>query len=204
MKVLTLSPSQFENECRRLSDKVRLEAGRPDLVVAIARGGVRVAEHFCGPWTGAVEVRLQRPSTKRKEGWALRALRMLPLPLCNWLRILESRWLGRKDSPERPAPCELPEKARRAMARQLEASLSQGKRRKPLIVVLDDAADSGRTLSAVEQGVAREFPQARVVTAVLAATRQAGSRVADIALWREDTLLRLPWAVDYPRKALRQ
>lgn len=186
MKVVTLAGLDFRDACGRLAAKVS-QVYVPDLVVAIATGGVHVADamYDAAAAVPRADVCLRRQSSGRKDraGLLFAILRHLPVRVTDWLRIAEARRLARR-SPAAPRRIILDPDVRRAV----------GKASRVLIV--DDAVDSGCTLRDVVAAIAAEPGDRQVRSAVITVTTDFPVAVPDFALYRDSTLIRFPWSKD--------
>lgn len=68
------------------------------------------------------------------------------------------------------------------------------------LLVVDDAVDSGRTLRAVLESIAREHPDLRVKSAVVTVTTPRPEAMPDYCMFNDGTLVRFPWSADYDYK----
>ena len=66
-----------------------------------------------------------------------------------------------------------------------------------MILVIDDAIDSGDTLSAIASTLRHRNPEATVCIAVMTETTADPCIRANYALYRNRTLIRFPWSNDY-------
>lgn len=183
MKVLTLDTEKFAKECLGLRVMVLSGGFSPDMVIAIARGGVYVAEHMHWP---SVSVSLSRPSTGKKRGVLWRLLMRSPRFIKDWMRIAESVWLGFVERGTKVPDFDF--------NRETKEILTERTYRRILIV--DDAVDSGKTLLAVRRAVANLLPDAEIRTAVLTVTRPHPLIRPDFTLHDNRTLIRFPWSED--------
>ncbi|MDE5871435.1 MAG: hypothetical protein K2H22_05815 [Muribaculaceae bacterium] len=196
MQVITLNPTDFEEHARMLAKAVEEgPAIRYSAIVAVRRGGSFVCDAFCRyfPKTGygtRFDVTLQRPSTKRKEGGAARLLKCLPRPILDAMRMAEATIfaIGRKLKGNNPTPDVI-------IPDGLKSILTSEKR--PQILVIDDAIDSGDTLSAIVETLKKMNPNATVSTAVMTVTTRRPRIRADYTLYCNRTLIRFPWSNDY-------
>lgn len=187
MRVVTLSPPQLEQACASLAGKATTLLGNsPDAVIGIRSGGVAIAQSLAR-LTGARHLAYataSRPGSNRRKRLSP-LLRLLPQRLNDGLRTLESRLLRRRHSVGRnialdPSPFldSLPADAR------------------PTLLVVDDAVDSGATLSGVVELLRSRLPNAAIFTAAIAVTTPTPLLSPDISLYA-DTLVRFPWSSDY-------
>lgn len=91
-RVVTLSESQFPEACRKLAEDVIRSGFEFDILVGIASGGWYVAKHMAAPVR--LSVTLRRASTATKKKLLPSLLKYLPRPVCDMLRIAESRFYG--------------------------------------------------------------------------------------------------------------
>ena len=199
MQVLTLDPNAFERHAEQLAMMVAENGCKKfDALVAVRRGGAFVCDSFCrhfpeDRYGARFDVKLQRPSTKHKNGTVNRLLRCLPTSILNLMRMAESKLLslrrnvkGRATAPK----VELPE--------GLVSILQEANT--PHILVIDDAIDSGDTLFAISSALKEINPEAEIRIAVMTETTGHPHIHADFTLYRNKTLLRFPWSNDYKHR----
>ncbi len=198
MSVLTLTPSLLKSASHQLAQRVVASGFQPCVVVGILNGGAQVARlmldalpaeaHYC-------EVSISRPSTQHKrQSFAQRLLRHMPLWLCDVLRVVESRvgeWRSRGESLERVGNIELPPDVEETMR---QTSPCQ-------VLVIDDAIDSGATIQKVREQLVARFPAVQLRVAVITVTTPHPLCEADFCLYHDRTLCRFPWSNDYRRVA---
>lgn len=180
-KVLTLSGDAFASECRRLEEACAALA--PDAVVGIESGGRFVAERIF-THIPHLYVTMRRPTTSGKRGVVSRILPRLPRRLNNFLRLAESGILSIR-KPQHvefrgPIP-ELPDTCHK-------------------VLVVDDAVDSGATLSAVCEALKRVYPGLTVNSATIVVTTSRPTIQPDVTLFR-NVLIRFPWSADMKHSA---
>lgn len=180
MKVLTLNNTDFINHCTRLEEKVRASFA-PDAILAIANGGVRVAENMFKDLPHFI-VESHRPSTKKKEsmGTTMRIIRRLPLWVKNGLRIAEATILSLKKHKIAELPDFNPD------------ILSDYEN----ILIVDDSVDSGMTLTGVQEVLSRGSARHNVRAAVITVTTSKPLSVPDYTLYNNHILIRFPWSKD--------
>lgn len=170
------------------------------VLVGIQSGGAEVARLMREQFPEAVycEVKLTRPGTKQKgEGMMHRLLQRLPLWLCNLLRMAESRineWRSKGKQPLRIGQIELSEEAADRLS-----SVSQGSQNapRPVLLLVDDAIDTGATIDLARRQLERKYPNVDVRVAVITVTTAHPMREADYFLYHNRTLCRFPWSNDY-------
>ncbi len=197
MRVITLDRGAFELHAGRLAALVAADdsIGRFDAVIGVKRGGSVVCDAFCRHFSKdsyalRTDVSLQRPSTRLKTGPVNRALKKLPLKLLDMLRMFESRLMSvcRKLVKKRNVPhVVLPDELMRALC----------EKQWPVILIIDDAIDSGDTLNAVIKSLTDVNPSVRIKVAVMTVTTSDPVVYADYSLYRNHTLIRFPWSNDF-------
>lgn len=196
MQVITLHPEDLETHASCLARRVETGPVRFfDAIVGVRNGGAFVCDSFCryfptSRYGSRYDVVLQRPSSKRKEGRAGALLKKLPTGLLDLLRMAEARLLSFSDSVA--GKKELPDVE---IGLKLQGVLRQKKN--PEILLIDDAIDSGKTLSAIAATFKKINPSVRISVAVITVTTASPLMNADYALYRNRTLIRFPWSNDY-------
>jgi len=184
-KILTLDNDAFTDACRLLEAKVVESGFYPDMVVSIRSGGMFVGNKMFTDIRHRSTL-LQRPSTAGKKRFVAAIVRNLPRFVQNSLRIVEARVLGRK-------------KARRISGGdrpQIHIPFGPSERARKILVV-DDAVDSGYTLSHVLDAFKAVLPVgAEVRSAVITVTTDDPLVMPDFYLYNDKTLVRFPWAMD--------
>lgn len=162
---------------RELVARVHNSGFRPDVVVYVETGA-RLLARETGVLLGVptVPVWVSRGGRRAKRIIAPFAAR-LPLWLRDWLRGVEERsQIHRLTSRKTTFPA---------------AAAFTGQR----VLLLDDAADTGRTISTVRALLlARGVAAVDLRAAVLAATTRPGRAAVDYFLW--DCACRMPWSSD--------
>lgn len=177
--VITLDDAGLRDDCSRLEAKVRVAGFDPDVVLAIANGGVYVADCMFDGVLHA-STRLQRPGTRAKNGFIGKIVTCLPRFITDFMRIAESRLLSM-----------LP---RRKVAAS-EVVLPELGNCKNILVV-DDAIDSGVTMAAVLEAIAATYGAVCVCSAVLTVTTRRPVVRPDFVLYDDLTLIRFTWSSD--------
>lgn len=169
---------------------------RPDALIGIRTGGLHVAQAMAG----AVENRIpvlsltcRRASSAHKDrAAALKSLvSQLPRPVVDRLRVWEHVMLTRRSRPVAPGPYHFDTGELAELDRWLAQAGGQ-----PALLVVDDAVDTGATLSHVMDIVQRHAPAGSQVrsAAITVTTRQPlispGYRLYD------GQLCRFPWSFD--------
>lgn len=182
MRVLTFDNDKFASECRRLAEDISKSGFTPEHIIGIRTGGEFVVWEMqpSFPESEITFVGVQRPSTPRKERVG-KLLRLLPLKLLDFMRKVEACVLSLKRHKTIPA---------------VDIRLDRETHLPNKILIVDDAVDSGTTLSAVVEAVGRVCPNADVRTAVITVTTSNPKIQPDFALYRNKTLIRFPWSID--------
>lgn len=185
MRVITLNKEAFALACRKLRAMVTDSGFQPEMVVAIATGGVYVAEAM--GYADVETVKLQRAGTATKRTLLDRILKQLPGCVTDRLRMLEARLLECREKGEKQL-------AEVTLSESMRAGLEQ---HPESILVIDDAVDSGRTLLAVVETLKEALPDADVRSAIITVTRSSAVIKPDYTLYADHTLIRFPWSGDY-------
>lgn len=198
MPVVTLSPALLADACRQLSDRIHTAGVEPSLIIGILTGGAEVARLMRAdfPQSRYCEVRLSRPDTRQKgQGLTHRLLQRLPLWLCDWLRIAESRireWRSHSVAPQRLGTLALPP--------DIDAWLQEASRnttQPPVVLLIDDAIDTGATILRAREQLLQRYEGLTVQVAVLTVTTAHPACEAQFYLYHNRTLCRFPWSNDY-------
>lgn len=179
-RVVTLDNAALGEVCARLERSVLSSGYRPDAVLSIATGGVKVGELMFTSLPH-LTTKLQRPSTKAKKTFVKNIVKRLPRSVQDAMRVAEAGLL--ELSPTRPADpsqVELP-------------SLVDFKK----LLIVDDAVDSGATLEAVLSAVKQAIPEADVRSAAVTVTTRQPLVVPDFSIFNNLTLIRFPWSMDW-------
>lgn len=189
-----LDPSRFAAACTSLMHQV-LARYSPDLLVGIRTGGMVVAEAMARSVPQPVPVlplTCRRAATGMKTRMKVlpRLLAAMPRPAVDRLRWLEHRVLSsRRHAIKKPQQIDRGEAA--AIGRHLAEAA--GPRR---VLVVDDAVDSGVTLSTVLQLLRTACPpDTELRTAVVTVTMEQPLVEPDFLLYR-GVLCRFPWSFD--------
>lgn len=164
-----------------LAQRVRASGFRPEVMVYIETGA-RLLAHDVGRELGveSVPMWVSRGGSGLKQKVAPLVART-PVWLRDGLRRLEE-WSGVHRHTRRRA----------VLAQGVELA---GKR----VLLLDDAADTGRTIAVARELVKREGGAAEVKVAVLAATTAEGRAAVDFFVLEKNS--RMPWSSDSDERA---
>lgn len=169
----------------QLAAQVRSAGRTPQVVVYVERGARLLATEMCAQFRcRAIAVTVQRRGGGLKRALAGIVARF-PRRVRDALRRADERWLWSRGG---GVP--------RAVRSDFSGSLATA-----TVLLVDDAADSGRTIAGcLEWLAARGATRDRITIAVLAATTPAGRAAADYWVLERNT--RLPWSSDSAEKAL--
>ncbi len=199
VSVITLTPSLLAKACSQLSHRVKAEGCCPSVLIGIQQGGAEVAKLMKEDFPDAAycEVRLSRPDTPQKsQGWKHRLLYYMPIWLCNYLRAVESRvneWQSKGKEPVRLGEICLPDD----IASILNPSNPSNPSNPPLVLLIDDAIDTGATIQQARRQLLEQFPNITLRVAVITVTTPHPICDADFCLYHNRTLCRFPWSNDY-------
>ncbi len=171
---------------------------KPTLLVGIRTGGLVVAEGMAGSQQGSppvLSLTCRRAGTKTKSRIPLlnQVLARLPRGIVDRLRLLEHRLLSARRKRAATVP-EIDRREAEAIARAAAAAPAAAR-----ILVVDDAVDSGLTLSVVLDLLRQICPaETELRSAVITVTLDAPRVEPDYALYR-GVLCRFPWSFDAAR-----
>lgn len=182
MKVITLEQSDFESTSAQLG---RLASpANPDLIIGIRRGGAYVAQVIRPQFPDAsyIEIESARNGTYYKNNLH-NILKSLPIWFLDFARIMEAKILSLKKRREREFH----------ISTESIRVIKDSRR----ILIVDDAVDSGATLSAVVNAVKDINKASQLMTAAIVVTTKKPIIYPDFVLYKRDTLIRFPWSNDY-------
>lgn len=197
MQVITLNQEALEVVAARLAEKV--EAGCSghsyDIIIGIRRGGSYVCDAFCHSFPEVLcgkryDVDLQRPNTRRKGGIVRIILKQLPVRVLDLMRMAESRLLSFRNRHKKEGVT-----PQVAIDKELATIVTDTEN--PRILLIDDAIDSGHTLSVVIATLKNMNPSATIETAVITETTDSPIVRADYSIYSNRTLIRFPWSNDF-------
>lgn len=178
-KIVTLTSETLAAKCGELQCIVEASGFSPELVIAIARGGVWIAQNMFAD-VCHMSVRVQRRNTRLKKSFLSKIVKRLPRRIQDWLRIQEARFVsGSGNSGNSELVFTIPEHLKPTR-----------------ILIVDDAVDSGRTLQIVAKACELNFPQAEIRSAAITVTRSKPYATPDYSLYQDHTLIRFPWSLD--------
>ncbi|HWM60527.1 MAG TPA: hypothetical protein VNN98_00170 [Rhizomicrobium sp.] len=197
--IVTFDRESFAAACARLMDLI-CGQGKPQMIVGIPTGGMHVAEAMsdAASWLPVFPLTCRRPSTRHKGAPGLKSLiRGLPRPVLDQLRLIEHAVLTR-----RPRAIEGGFRIEAAELERLRDAVTAAGPR-PSILVVDDAVDTGTTLSVVMDAVRRHAPPAaNIRSAAITVTTERPLISPDYVLYYRQ-LCRFPWSLDATTSASR-
>lgn len=172
--------------------------GRPDLVIGIPTGGMFVAEAVvaAGGAIPLLPLTWRRPSTRHKRRAAAlrRLITRLPRPVRDRARLIEHAVLTARRRRDGGPPGREFNEAELAALRAWLATAGA----RPSLLVVDDAVDSGVTLSLVIDAIRRLAPPgADIRSAAITVTTERPLVWPTYAL-HHGPLCRFPWSFDAP------
>lgn len=193
--ILSLDRRGFDQACAELMLLV-VQDGRPDVLIGIRTGGFYVADAMAEAIDQplpVLSITCRRPSTRYKGGLGglKTIIAKLPRPIVDRLRIIEHAVLTRRARPITQVDFQFDA----AEIAALDAWLGQAGAN-PRIVIIDDAVDSGATLSRV-LGLVTDLarPGATICSAAITVTTAQPLIQPDYSLYRQQ-LCRFPWSLD--------
>lgn len=185
MQVITYTPSLLQSAAECLSSQILRKGDQPSFIVAIRHGGAEVGRLMKAnfPMAKYEEITLTRSFGVQKS--TLQPfLQRLPVKLKDWLRIFEIRMLDVL-------------KTKRYPRRYGNIMLSIAPKAGEMILLIDDAIDTGATIQKAKEEILRAFPEVLIKVAVITVTTDHPICNADYALYHNQTLCRFPWSMDY-------
>lgn len=186
MKVLTVSYDDISEYTSRIIQKMKADNFHPDAVIGIRTGGVYIADLFArqlGFNDGkALQISVSRQSSKNKKKLFRSLIKLLPVKMLDFLRVFEAKMLFKREARNRISDISLPE--------ELESSCYYK------ILIVDDAVDSGATLSAVLGMIQSRYPDLEIKTSAMTVTTDNPAVSPDYYLYKNSTLIRFPWSLD--------
>ena len=192
--IITYDDATLETAMLDLWGRVHQRGLAPDGIIGIASGGLRCAEKLRrSTEVPILSCAMRRPGTRTKaRGVIPRMLAALPYGASNWARRIEDGILARRAD---HAPSSLATEQLRDDVSDITREVTAGRLRH--LVVIDDAVDSGATLSCVMQTLRAALPFGTLLTtAVITKTRSQAAHEPDVILHR-NTLCRFPWSFDF-------
>jgi hypoxanthine phosphoribosyltransferase len=193
--VVSFDGQRFAAVCAELLRRVDGDR-RPDVLIGIRTGGLVVAEAMATAAGGDVPVlamTCRRPSSRHKprSSTMRRLVATLPRPILDQLRLAEHALLTRKSTAAPRAEYQFAESELNCLDAWIATAGKQ-----PSLLIVDDAVDSGATLSVVLDAVRRRAPLAAAIrSAAITVTTERPLAIPDYALYYRQ-LCRFPWSLD--------
>jgi len=188
VKVITLHPDAFKQSCIELCKQIEV---KPDVVIGIKDGGLHVqrvieaSEIFED--TTFVSLQIDKPDNKKSTKQKLAPLlKRLPKFIVNKLRVLEMKKRGKTIKG-------IESEQLYSKTITLEALNIENPNH---ILIVDDALDSGKTMTIAHTNIAKRFPDAQIKTAVITWTLEQAIFQPDYFKFK-NVLCRFPWSFDY-------
>jgi len=192
--VVTFDRDGFDEACGALMQLV-VQDGWPDALVGIRTGGLYVAESMAksvGFSLPVMTLTCRRPSTAAKSKFSAvkKIVSSLPRPVVDKLRLIEHAMLTKTSRRARPEGYSFDQSELAILEDWLREAGPN-----PSIVVVDDAVDTGATLSLVLDAVSQRAPGGLVRSAVITVTTALPWATPRYTLYRRQ-LCRFPWSLD--------
>ncbi|MDR3401550.1 MAG: phosphoribosyltransferase family protein [Chthoniobacter sp.] len=193
--VVSFNSAAFDEACAALMRLV-VQDGCPDALIGIRTGGLYVAQSMAkaaGYTVPVLTITCRRPSTEYKIRLSAlkKVVTRLPRPIVDRLRMIEHAVLTRK--PQSIQPSDFQFDANELVAFDDWLDRAGGR---PSLVIVDDAIDSGATISRVLDLVSRRVPPAtKIRSAVVTVTTPHPLILPDYTLFCQQ-LCRFPWSLD--------
>lgn len=194
MKVLDFKKEDFHDFLNESFHDL-IDSNQKILILGIADGGIPVAEmvyqFFQNETQNQVSldfIKAQRPSTKHKKANPNRenilrfTFSILPKFVLNYLRIAEHKKLSKRSETDLEREIK--------MNSEIEFSFFD------LILVVDDAVDSGASMKKVVEFVREKTKNSMVVKSVSVVVTQQNPLFLPDYFWLRDVLIRFPWSLD--------
>lgn len=184
MVVRDVTLSQLKEMSGTLACQIFKSGYRPELVVAVGSGGIipgllvfNELERLYSP--SDIEFVQLKKTGKQTQGRVIsRILKRFPTAFLNVLRIFSLR-----------AKSYIPQKEFKVSEKLISAAYKS-------ILIVDDAVDSGKTLSSIIRKIKRDNIDCEIKTAVLTVTMSDLESYPDYRLFNNGIILRMPWARD--------
>ncbi len=192
--VVTFDRDSFDEACAALMQLV-VQDGWPDALIGIRTGGLYVAESMAKAVDFTVPVMsltCRRPSSAAKSKFSAvkKIVSSLPRPVVDKLRVIEHAMLTKKPKRARPENYSFDQGELDILDDWLREAGPN-----PSIVVVDDAVDTGATLSLVLDAVSHRAPGGLIRSAVITVTTARPWATPRYTLFSRQ-LCRFPWSLD--------
>jgi hypoxanthine phosphoribosyltransferase len=193
--VVSFDRKRFAEVCAELMRRVNRDR-RPDVLIGIRTGGLVVAEAMAtaaGDDVPVLAMTCRRPSSrhKPKSSTMRRFVANLPRPLLDQLRLVEHALLTRRAMAVASGEYQFAESELNSLDAWIATAGEQ-----PSLLIVDDAVDSGATMSVVLDAIRRRTPPgATIRSAAITVTTERPLAMPDYALYHRQ-LCRFPWSLD--------
>lgn len=192
MKVINFNCSEFEVYLQSIVDELIIDF-QSILVLGVKEGGVPIATMVYQKLTTFKHVKVdyseilcQRPTTKvkkknpQREKLVKSIFRYTPEIVLNQIRVAEHHLLSSK---------------KRNTRRTIHAEYERETNHYDLILIVDDAVDTGHSMAEIINYVKRQHHQSIIKTLSAVVTKKNPVIMPDYSLYR-DVLIRFPWSLD--------
>lgn len=185
MQVITYTPQLLQAAAECLSTQILRSGVHPSYLVAIQHGGAVLGQLMKESFPEAEyhEIKLTRSFGINKS--LLRPIiKALPMKVRDWLRMLEITLMDldrKSNQPERYG----------------SVDLSISPQAGDTILLIDDAIDTGATIVKARDAILQQYPDVKILVAVITVTTEHPLCDADYYLYHNQTLCRFPWSMDY-------
>lgn len=185
MQVITYTPQLLQAAAECLSTQIQRSGVHPSYLVAIQHGGAVLGQMMKESFPEAEyhEIKLTRSFGINKS--LLRPIiKALPMKVRDWLRMLEITLMDldrKSNQPERYG----------------SVKLSISPKEDDIILLIDDAIDTGATIVKARDAILQQYPDVKILVAVITVTTEHPLCDADYYLYHNQTLCRFPWSMDY-------
>ena len=182
MRVISLDIDKLTGLCKQLTEQISESGFHPDVIIGIKSGGAEVGKILkkLFPDSRYVECDIERASTKRKKHLLKHILKFFPRVLLDRMRIIEAKTRFKY------------KKRNDISGIRLSDIIERGCR----ILMIDDAVDSGATLSAVKAEILRKYPDSEIRSAAITVTTENPVAMPDFFVFHNSILIRFPWSMD--------
>ncbi len=192
MQVITLNKEALLKKCSELFSNLEIQ---PDMVVGILNGGryllndIKNQNRFnCNQFH---LLKLSKNNSLKDLFFVRFILKKLPYAISNRLRVYESTKVRKSINSLN---------INELFDHQIEFDFNSIKKETiKVILIVDDAIDTGRTMFMVKRHLEKLFPDAKIITLVISWTLENSIVKPDYYLFK-NVLVRFPWSQDYKEK----
>lgn len=191
MEVINFDEDCFKSFYKRIYDEISFFD--EILVIGVASAGVPIQEGLadyllsCDIKVEQATIKCSRPSTniKKSNSFMSRTIKfflsILPIFFLDMLRVLEHKFLSRRQLMNN--------------RRELSWIKSPVKDNYNLVIIVDDAVDSGHSIKIVLDSVNTLLNYEAILTAVIVETQKNPIFSPDVSMYK-NVLIRFPWSLD--------